>query len=79
MQRLDLWPAPGKKQKGAGVDPDRWMGWLRVEWWDNGGGGEGETGKAGIKEVASHANLRLRAGLATHVAELLVFLFLFFF
>lgn len=61
------------------MDPDRWMGWLKVEGWDNGGGGEGETGKAGIKEVANLANLRLRAGRGRSCGGVAVFFFSDFF
>lgn len=45
------------------MDTDRWMGWLKVEGWDNGRGGEGdlERGYQGSSGLAGgESNLRLR-------------------
>lgn len=60
------------------MDTDRWMGWLKVEGWDNGRGGEGdlERGYEGSRGLAGgEANLRLRAKWVPPLTEL-DFLFL---
>lgn len=60
------------------MDTDRWMGWLKVEGWDNGRGGEGklERGYQGSSGLAGgETNLGLRAKWVPPLTEL-DFLFL---
>lgn len=54
------------------MDPDRWMGWLKVEGWNNGGTEKGNR-KGGYQRsdepAGGDANLGLRAKEVTHEAE----------